>query len=187
MHEPRLGIGERSPSRYFTHDFKSLMNASAYRAETVTHHNALHGHLRQIHRHRISRTSHPFMRSRSCRSYRFHLRSGLSLSIHANTGMSEPSFHSVKSSICSISPDRYFATSLRSLLHPSIPVESQTQEHVVLQQYLCARTGEVQCESRHFAAEITHLENKAFRQSAVSRHTTHPNRGRPDRTCDRRC
>lgn len=24
-----LGIGERSPSRYFTHDFKSLMNASA--------------------------------------------------------------------------------------------------------------------------------------------------------------
>ena len=53
---------------------------------------------------------------------------------------------------------------MRSLLHPSIPVESQTQEHVVLQQYLCARTGEVQCESRHFAAEITHLENKAFRQ-----------------------
>ena len=66
----------------------------------------------------------PFMRSRSCRSYRFHLRSGLSLSIHANTGMSEPSFHSVKSSICSISPDRYFATSCEvccTLRYPSNP------------------------------------------------------------------
>ena len=53
---------------------------------------------------------------------------------------------------------------MRRLLHAAVPFDAEAQEHVVLQQHLGARTGEVQGEGGHFAAKITDLEHQAFWQ-----------------------
>ena len=133
-------------------------------AEAVAHDDALHGHVGEVVRHRVGRAS----ASPACAAGPTG-RTGSSWwcapssDCQANTGMSEPSFHRSNGVHLSDLGGEILRDVEGVLLHAPEALVAQPQEQVVLQQHLGARSGEVEGERRHVAAEVAHVEDQLVR------------------------